>query len=441
MTYIIDTCANIEQFKLHSFVRPRDENAVAQSNLPAKTLHQRNKSTPALNSFASAKAISLNPLRRAAFADISNTRNPTVKDDGTSKAKNIALELKHFGPTQNDSAPAKPLQTVDVNPLQPKNLMRPLQRPQNAGIHKALPAAPVTSKPQPNGLSATTFSDISSLVDYAPIRKTIIKRHTTIFRETSVGSTAAPSVEAPVSVASEPFPSNTFTSLPEISQASSVAVVEPIQAIPVVEDVKEPVSSIVKPSLNSIAPSNLTLPSSNPIQAPISTEVAPIIVADTSVPEISAAREYLGYVNDEPQALEPELYLPALETQLPLLETTLLDEKVIQPQVITDLEEYWEEEIEEEFFDAEGCVTARSLRSMGGENTTSGMSTVIMPRVTSRVERELLAAKQWVEETGFAEITDDEAWDTTMVTEYGDEIFIYMRELEVCPMIHFNCAS
>jgi G2/mitotic-specific cyclin 3/4 len=109
--------------------------------------------------------------------------------------------------------------------------------------------------------------------------------------------------------------------------------------------------------------------------------------------------------------------------------------------VITDLEEYWEEEIEEEFFDAEGCVTARSLRSMGGENTTSGMSTVIMPRVTSRVERELLAAKQWVEETGFAEITDDEAWDTTMVTEYGDEIFIYMRELEVCLMIHLSFAS
>jgi hypothetical protein len=125
--------------------------------------------------------------------------------------------------------------------------------------------------------------------------------------------------------------------------------------------------------------------------------------------------------------VEPELFLPAVENQLPI---NIIDEKPVATTSVSEPEEFWEEE-EEEFFDAEGCVTARSLRSMCGDNTTGQLSVVMVPRVTARVERELAAAKAWVAETGFAEITDDEAWDTTMVTEYGEEIFTYMRELEV----------
>jgi G2/mitotic-specific cyclin 3/4 len=393
----------------------------------------------------------LNPLRRAAFADVSNTRNTTLHEDGTSKSKNIALELKHFGIVQKESVVVKPVQTSDINTSRPQNLIRPLQRPQTAAVHKALPAAPVNSevvatkstsslqaaKPQSSGTSATSFSEISSLIDFAPIRKTIIKRHTTIFRETSIGSTAPPPLQV---LAPVPTPSETSTQISQTSQDLSISIVQPTQTVSVVvvEDVKEPASSIVEPEFYAIVPSNLTVPLANPVLPAAPIDVAPTNVASlASVPKISASREYLEYVAEEPEqpVLEPELYLPALETQSPTFENTILDEKVVQPQVITDLEEYWEEEAEEEFFDAEGCVTARSLRSMGGENTTSGMSTVMMPRVTSRVERELAAAKAWVDETGFSEITEDEAWDTTMVTEYGDEIFDYMRELEVCLLL------
>ncbi|KAK3073917.1 hypothetical protein LTS18_014347, partial [Coniosporium uncinatum] len=52
------------------------------------------------------------------------------------------------------------------------------------------------------------------------------------------------------------------------------------------------------------------------------------------------------------------------------------------------------------------------------------------PKVTVRVERELAAAKQFVESNKVPEDVEDEAWDTSMVAEYGDEIFAYMKQLE-----------
>ena len=46
----------------------------------------------------------------------------------------------------------------------------------------------------------------------------------------------------------------------------------------------------------------------------------------------------------------------------------------------------------------------------------------------ARVKKELAAAKDVVESSRSVEEIEDEAWDTSMVAEYGDEIFQYMRE-------------
>jgi hypothetical protein len=124
---------------------------------------------------------------------------------------------------------------------------------------------------------------------------------------------------------------------------------------------------------------------------------------------------------------EPELYLPALET-LPPLEAIAVPSSASE---MAPVEEYWEED-DEEYFDAEGCVTGRSLRSMGGDNTTGGMSVVLAPKVTAAVQAELVAAKDWVEKNANLDEIEDESWDTTMVQEYAEEIFDYFRELEVC---------
>ncbi|KAK6594905.1 cyclin [Botrytis cinerea] len=76
--------------------------------------------------------------------------------------------------------------------------------------------------------------------------------------------------------------------------------------------------------------------------------------------------------------------------------------------IASEPEEYWPED-EEETYDDQGYTTAHSFR---GENTTGGATTIVVPKVTNK------------------EDIEDEMWDTSMVAEYGEEIFSYMRELE-----------
>lgn len=98
---------------------------------------------------------------------------------------------------------------------------------------------------------------------------------------------------------------------------------------------------------------------------------------------------------------------------------------------VSEPEEYWDEEEEEENYDEDGYVTARSYKSRG-DNTTNGATTIVFPKMNQKVKRELAAAKELIESTRTNEDIDDESWDTTMVAEYGEEIFQYMKDLEVC---------
>ncbi|KAA8568930.1 hypothetical protein EYC84_007906 [Monilinia fructicola] len=95
------------------------------------------------------------------------------------------------------------------------------------------------------------------------------------------------------------------------------------------------------------------------------------------------------------------------------------------PPLASEPEEYWPED-EEEAYDEQGYTTAHSFR----DNTTGGATTVIVPKVTNKVKKELEDAKILVESVRTQEDIEDEMWDTSMVAEYGEEIFSYMRELE-----------
>jgi hypothetical protein len=101
----------------------------------------------------------------------------------------------------------------------------------------------------------------------------------------------------------------------------------------------------------------------------------------------------------------------------------------LPPPLVSEPEEYWGDE-EEEIYDEQGYTTAHSYRSRG-DNTTGGATTVLFPKVTNKAKKEIAAAKEIVESSRTQEEIEDEAWDTSMVAEYGDEIFAYMRELEV----------
>jgi G2/mitotic-specific cyclin 3/4 len=394
-----------------------------------KTLHQRNKSMSALNSSMVVKGLNANPVRRTAFADISNKGKPSnVSDDLSFKPKVSLLETKPLRPVQRDPLASignqqpQPLQHGDSNAIKAKSLLRPAQRPLTAATQKALPAEPVNSN------VVATYSYLPDFNhELAQPRRTIVKRHTTIFRETASTVPSNPLILSELKPLTSAAPLQPLSTLPSAVEprvtlstttvASQLSTLQPVQ----------PLSQNGLPALPHITPSVETLstaPMLQPIQQNQISEPAPAIERPTVLQNVA----------------EPELFLPALESQIPEPVSIIDFEEPIpkQPtvdaaslkQAVVDIEEYWDED-EEEFFDAEGCITARSIRSAGGDNTTGGVSVVLNPRTNLRVERELAAAKAWVEENVTSEDIEDEAWDTTMVAEYGDEIFAYIRELEV----------
>jgi hypothetical protein len=98
---------------------------------------------------------------------------------------------------------------------------------------------------------------------------------------------------------------------------------------------------------------------------------------------------------------------------------------------MSEAEECWEELDDEDFDDQDQAyTTAHSVRSR--DMTAGGATEIVpLPRVTARVQRELEDARDEVERTRTQDEVEEELWDVSMVAEYGDEIFEYMRELEV----------
>ncbi|KAI8714310.1 hypothetical protein NCS52_01150700 [Fusarium sp. LHS14.1] len=96
---------------------------------------------------------------------------------------------------------------------------------------------------------------------------------------------------------------------------------------------------------------------------------------------------------------------------------------------MSEAEECWDEE-EEDFDDQDQAyTTAHSFRSR--DLTAGGATTIVPPRVTARVQRELEEAREEVERNRTDDEIEEELWDVSMVAEYGEEIFEYMRELEM----------
>lgn len=102
-----------------------------------------------------------------------------------------------------------------------------------------------------------------------------------------------------------------------------------------------------------------------------------------------------------------------------------------QTTAMSEPEDCWDEEFDEEYDDQDQAyTTAHSFRTR--DITMGGVTTLLAPRITARVQRELEEAKLEVQQTRSPEDVEEELWDVSMVAEYGEEIFEYLRELEVC---------
>ncbi|KAI4626987.1 uncharacterized protein J4E87_004328 [Alternaria ethzedia] len=335
-------------------LRVRDENAPPQ--LPAgKTLHSRNKSTPALSTLMQVGGIKAAAAKRTVFGDVSNTRQPITKDDMQVNGKKKGLEV-----LKDNSA-------VTVKEITTKAgaLARPAQRPLanvTAKANASIEASDVAS-------AVTKSTTVNASQPAAEVRKVITKKSSTaVFKEPQSEplNDTTTLVDVP---ARQPLPTQP-SSFPNVDRASAQS------------------------------------------QQP------------TTIPEEEEKAESKNGADDRYE------YLDALEEQARVLEQERNEELAkVNGLNGLDQEEYWDEEEDEEYYDADGYTTARSLRSRG-DNTTGGVTLVLAPRITAKTQRELEAARIFVEANRSAEDVEDEQWDTSMVAEYGDEIFEYMHALE-----------
>lgn len=356
-------------------LRIRDENAPPQ--LPAgKAIHQRNKSTPALSTLMHVGGLKAANAKRTVFADVSNTvRQLVAKDDMQVPTKGKTVDIL------KDPAIVSAKELV-----KPAALLRPAQRPlanlssklNSSNVAESIASAVPKLLATDAGLASTTF------------RKVVSKKATTVFREPS----------------SDPVPEA------EIAKQAPVA---PVAIEPAVKAVApEPVASLI-PTNHCVPRRPLELAPTEPKERVREEKVIKVDV-DSKYPST-----HVEVVLDKYE------YLDALEEQARVLEQERNEE--IAKLTGLDQEEYWDEDEDEEYFDADGYTTARSLRSRG-DNTTGGVTLVLAPRVTAKTQRELEAAKMFVDSHKSVEDIEDEQWDTSMVAEYGDEIFEYMRQLE-----------
>lgn len=101
----------------------------------------------------------------------------------------------------------------------------------------------------------------------------------------------------------------------------------------------------------------------------------------------------------------------------------------VDQDAMTEPDDNWDED-DGDLYDEQGYTTAHSFKSHG-DNTTGGVTTMLAPKFTAKVQKELEIAAAIVESTTTEEQIEEEEWDTSMVAEYGEEIFSYMRKLEV----------
>ncbi|KAL1592762.1 B-type cyclin [Paraconiothyrium brasiliense] len=339
-------------------LRIRDENAQPQLPL-GKTIHQRNKSTPALSTLVNVAAMKAQGAKRAVFADVSNVTRQVAKDD------------IHVGKSKENAVP-KDTAIVSAKELtKPNALLRPAQRPLNTKTN-----ATVASEP------AAVLSTKPTVIEPTQNRKALLKKATTVFRETHV----------------DPAP--------------EVATTKPVA------ELLHDTVRVEQAPLQPVTREN-TAARKQHESAPVDSQVL------VDVHKAKVERE-TRHAHAHIEAQERYEYVDALEEKALVLERERNDElaKLQAPNE----EEYWDEE-DEEYYDADGYTTGRSLPS-GRDNTTGGVTLVLAPRITAKSKRELEAAKLFVEANKTQDDIEDEQWDTSMVAEYGDEIFEYMHSLE-----------
>jgi G2/mitotic-specific cyclin 3/4 len=370
-----------------------DEN-VAPVTTKQTLHHSRHKSTGTLSNMLAVGGLKA-AAKRTAFGDVSNTvKSLVVHDESAPAGKQTKVEL------------VKP----SAKPEKPAALLRPAQRSLNiapaknhvnsAAVHAEPILAPVASI-VPLGESRANAPP--------PPKRTLSKKATIIYKDSDA------------EYETKPRPATSHITKQESASGARVH-----QTLEPRHHKSQPQLNVEQPALRR-AKSKQTFDDAADIHAGI-TPSDPVYEDAQEDQDLTSGEAYEKYVQMVEQKHEQEVvYEPSVPTHEA---ADRLHHQLPAPPHLQEPEEYWEDE--EEMYDEQGYTTAHSYKSRG-DNTTGGATTgaILLPKITARSKKEIAAAAELVESSRTQEDIEDEAWDTSMVAEYGDEIFSYMRELEV----------
>ncbi len=406
-------------------LRVNDENAIPTVGTQ-KTLHQRNKSSPALSSMLHAGGLKLT-TKRTAFGDVSNIANVLrpSKDDSAIGGKGDSLIQE------------KPLQTQYDRKT--TSFLRPAQRPLSVSGLKGLLNVTTTTSQQPIKQPLSEIQQSAQPTNsVANTRKVVTKSSTAVFKDPASTQPEQPNLDL-----QKPLP----------PAAPIPPVHRELQARPPLsqpDDVQQPRPELTRKRSEHIATREAQAITTAPSADQASSDEPAVLRSDGIYIDNQGQVRLYEYTDtiEHVEIVQPvdAANLVTAGVQKQVIRSDLdhiLDGQLARSQPdplakstvanVAEPEEYWDEEGEENY-DEEGYVTARSFRSRG-ENTTGGATTVLFPKVNQKAKKEIAAARELIEGSKTAEELEDEAWDTTMVAEYGEEIFQYMKDLEV-PMIY-----
>lgn len=391
--------------------RPLRPLKVHNENLPpiadqGKILHHRNKSTSALPTLSTLvqNGGARNGTKRTAFADISNVTKGSqlAKDD-------LLLAGKTYDPT-------KPMVDRIAKPIAPRQNSYPLEESKTTAL----------SKPAHRPLSVAGLRGILSNVTNAVT-------HSSSHKFTTNNTQEETNIRKPRNAA---IGGDKITSIAEELSTT----VPPHGCMDSSEG--PPDGTVAEQGRKSQLPIKHMVPSADTIENSVAVQTSSTTQRDltrtTSEDDYHDTYLHLIDENRHEPALEyatdfepVQTYDSRLLSDAGLLhcDKDVVGDYIAQIMSRQELEDETEEE-EDDYYEADGYTTARSLRSRG-DNTTGGVTVVLAPRMTAKVQRELVDAKTKMQEAKVSDEFAEESWDTSMVTQYGPEIFAYMGELEV----------
>ncbi|KAK5199816.1 B-type cyclin [Exophiala xenobiotica] len=413
-------------------IRVNNDENLPPAGQVTKTIHHRNKSSPALTGVPATQGLAAGAKRKV-FGDVSNTTIGVkpVKDDGSLQSK----------PSQQ--AVAKPVQALYER--KSTSLLRPAQRPLSVSGLKTLFSSASSSSTSESAVTIPAESNglLSQVVNG---KRTLSKRHTTIFKDNRLVTVQETEVQT-----GEPSTTNGTVNPKDTNSAQFDIQHQPCLPPPTSHIVAEPVKEAQDPQ------SEISLPGIDEVS--LEPALSSELTDDARLREnVTVSSQSAGHpVTSHYESHNMSSVIPSLTAHTTAQTTTKPEiqqipvAKLVNPvdnipplsshhtyvERQTEQQEYWEED-EDDNYDEEGYVTARSFRSRG-ENTTGGATAMLFPQINQRVRKEIAQAKQLVEATRSPEEVEDESFDTSMVAEYGDEIFDYMRsmELKMLPNAHY----